>query len=117
MRRDFKVIGLVAAGLGVLVSLVIFGVGTPFTPAAAPAWLQVHVGMQRSNILALVGSAQTGMHPEKIVEPWYRDGNIEREWQRERTPLGPHLGVGFCGKWVANEDFLSDSARVQLYIG
>lgn len=76
MRRRFKVIALVLVALAILVSPVFFGLVTPFTPPAPAAWHQVHVGMQRSNILALVGAAQTGMYPEKIVETWYQDGAL-----------------------------------------
>ena len=74
MRRRFKVIAWILLAFAVLVSPIIFGVVTPLTPSAPPAWHQVHVGMQRSNILELVGAAQTGMYPDKIVETWYRDG-------------------------------------------
>ncbi len=54
--------------------LVIVGIITPLTPSAPPVWHKVHVGMHRSNILALVGAAQNGMYREKIVETWSQDG-------------------------------------------
>ena len=76
MRRYFKVAAWMLAGAAVPTALIIFGVLTPLTPPAPSAWHQVHVGMQRSNILALVGAAQTGMYPEKNVETWYRDGAL-----------------------------------------
>src|SRR5258705_11842261 len=60
--------------LSALAIPVFIGVKTPLTPAAPPAWHQVHVGMQRSDILALAGPAQKGMYPEKILETWVRDG-------------------------------------------
>ena len=34
--------------------------------------------MSRSNILELVGVAQAGIYPEKIVETWYREGILGR---------------------------------------
>lgn len=58
----------------IAVLAIIFGIFMPFTPAAPPSWHQVHVGMQRSNVMAVVGAAQSGMYPEKIVETWYLDG-------------------------------------------
>jgi len=74
MRRRIKIIVLVLVLVTVLAYPVIVGMVTPLTPSAPPAWHEVHVGMHRSNILALVGPAQTGMYPEKIVETWYREG-------------------------------------------
>jgi hypothetical protein len=76
MLRDYKTVALGFLTVAVLASPVIFGWVTPRTPPAPSAWHQVHVGMQRSNILQLVGPAQTGMYPEKSVETWYRDGEL-----------------------------------------
>ena len=68
MRRRFKAIVLAGLAVAVLASPVFFGVVTPLTPPAPPSWHKVHVGMERSNILELVGAAQTGLYPEKSVE-------------------------------------------------
>ena len=76
MRRRIKIIAVVLVLVAVLAYPVIIGVVTPLTPSAPPAWHQVHVGMHRSNIVELVGPAQAGMYPEKIVETWYRDGAL-----------------------------------------
>jgi len=76
MRLRFKVIALLVAGFAILVSLLIVGLVTLFRVAAPPSWHQVHVGMQRTNILALVGSAQASGYPEKIVETWHQDGAL-----------------------------------------
>ena len=71
LRSKIAVFSLVLiVGLAVLT---IFGVFTPFTPDAPQAWHDVYVGMSRSNILQLLGPAQTGYYPEKILETWYRD--------------------------------------------
>lgn len=74
MRRRITIIALALALVAGLAYPVVVGVVTPLTPPAPPAWHEVHVGTPRSNILALIGPAQTGMYPEKIVETWYRDG-------------------------------------------
>jgi len=75
MRR-LKVIALVLVITALVASPIIFGFVTPFTPPAPAAWHQVHAGMQRSNILELVGAAQAGMYPEKILEIWSREGTL-----------------------------------------
>lgn len=74
MRRCLKLALWSLLSLGILGLPVIFGWITPFTPQAPATWHQIHVGMQRSNILALVGSPTTSGYPEKILETWCRDG-------------------------------------------
>lgn len=76
MRRHIKIITVVLVPVAGLAYLVIMGFVTPLTPSAPAAWHQIHVGMHRSNILELVGPAQAGMHPEKIVETRHRDGAL-----------------------------------------
>lgn len=74
MRQRLKIVRWILLVFAVLGSLVIFGLVTPFTPPVPPPWHQVHAGMQRSNILALVGAPTISGYPEKIVETWRRDG-------------------------------------------
>lgn len=59
-----------------LLSPVIVGWVTPLTPPTPPEWNQIHAGMSRSNIIALLGPAQAGGWPLKAVETWYRDGTL-----------------------------------------
>ena len=76
MRRSVKIAVSFCLLLGALAALLIPGVVTPFTPPSPPAWHQVHVGMQRSNILELVGAPHPGMYPEKPCDSWYREGAL-----------------------------------------
>lgn len=76
MRRHIKIIAVVLVPLAGLAYMVMMGFVTRLTRSAPAAWHQIHVGMHRSNILELVGPAQAGMYPEKIVETWYRDGAL-----------------------------------------
>jgi hypothetical protein len=76
VRSHFKVAAWVLLGLAVFVSAVIFGLMTPFTPPAPPSWHQVHIGMQRSNILQLVGASRPGMYPEKPCDVWWQEGAL-----------------------------------------
>ena len=47
-----------------------------FTPTAPVGWSQVHTGMSRSEVLALVGIPQQSGWPEKIAETWERSGLV-----------------------------------------
>ena len=41
-------------------------------PTAPPEWARVHVGMTRSQVLALAGVPQESGWPENITETWQR---------------------------------------------
>ena len=45
-----------------------------FAPKAPIGWSQVHAGMSRPAVLALVGPPQHSGWPEKIAETWERSG-------------------------------------------
>ena len=47
-----------------------------FAPKAPVGWSQVHVGMSRPEVLALVGTPQQSGWPEKIAETWERSGLV-----------------------------------------
>jgi hypothetical protein len=69
---------IVAAGvllilLSALSFCMIFGV---FAPTPPSGWHQVHAGMTRSQVLALVGTPQQSGWPENIAETWERRGLV-----------------------------------------
>ena len=78
MHRRLKVTALVLVAFAVPALPFILGVFTPLTPPDPPTWPQVHIGMQRSNILQLVGASRTGMYPEKPIDEWSLDGALRR---------------------------------------
>jgi hypothetical protein len=47
-----------------------------FSPHAPTAWSQVHAGMSRTQVLALVGTPQQSGWPEKIAETWQLSGLV-----------------------------------------
>ena len=47
-----------------------------FAPEAPLVWSQVHAGMSRPDVLALVGTPQQSGWPEKIAETWERSGLV-----------------------------------------
>jgi len=66
--------------VGVVLPLVIaFGVclfSGLLSPPAPAAWSQVHAGMSRSQVLALVGTPQQSGWPENIAETWQLSGLV-----------------------------------------
>jgi hypothetical protein len=68
--------------IAVVVVLVLLGAFTVclfsgmFTPTAPVGWGQVHTGMSRSEVLALVGTPQLTGWPEKIAETWQLSGVV-----------------------------------------
>jgi hypothetical protein len=76
MRRRSKIAAGAALASALLFSPVIVGWVTPLTPPSPSEWNKVKPGMTHSEIVALLGPAQTGMFPEKVIEEWHRDGTL-----------------------------------------
>jgi hypothetical protein len=51
-------------------------------PAEPPGWSQVHVGMTRTQVLALTGAPQESGWPESTVETWWRENLLGTRQQR-----------------------------------
>jgi len=66
-------LGVVVLVIAVFVFCTFFGVFTPNQPAG---WSQVHAGMSRSEVLALVGKPQRSGWPENVAETWQRSGLV-----------------------------------------
>ena len=60
----------------IAVALFIRGVFTPFTLPAPATWAQIYSGMMRSDIIAVVGAAQTSDYPKKKFETWHISGHV-----------------------------------------
>lgn len=70
-----------------------------FAAAAPSSWKQVHAGMTRTEVLALVGQPQTSGWPENIAETWDMPGLVAHRrlfivYEGERVK---HL---WDGNWV-----------------
>lgn len=74
MRRKTAII--LALALLLLVALGVCLFSGVFSPHAPAAWRQVHPGMSRSQVLALVGTPQQSGWPEKIAETWQLSGLV-----------------------------------------
>ncbi len=73
LKKITIAVGSVLVILAAFIFCVFSGV---FTPSAPNASSQVHAGMTRSEVLALVGTPQQSGWPEKIAETWQRSGLI-----------------------------------------
>ena len=76
-----------------------------FTPAAPAGWSDVHAGMNRDDVLRLVGTPTFSGWPEKIVETWQRDGAICRH--RLSVDYDGERVTGVCeGTWLRGHGWL-----------
>ena len=73
MRRKISIAVVLLVVIAVFIVLAAFDV---FTPTAPAAWAQVHAGMSRTEVLALVGTPRQSAWPEKIAETWERSGLV-----------------------------------------
>jgi hypothetical protein len=74
MRRKIIIaFGVALVIVAAFIFCVFFGVLAPIAP---PIWGQIHAGMTRSKVLALVGTPSQSGWPEKIAETWERSGLV-----------------------------------------
>lgn len=87
MRHKIPIAIVLLVIVGALLAIAVVGV---FIPTEPEAWTRVHIGMNRTEVIALVGTPQHSGWPEMVIETWERKGFV---FQRR-------LNVVYQGEWV-----------------